>query len=1050
VNNVIKQILAFTLLLPALLFATAAQESTIKSPTNDDALAVFYTIDGNAQEKFNTLVEKKLKSIGFQLGDPHKRVNDQYETKYGSTTLDVLSFMPVVNEEVVLPLLNIDPRIAGFAPFNMLIYKKLNENKTHVGHLMPKVMLDILGIEDKEVREKFSATFTSLDKMIEEELGGEKSYLPYKKLPEQRMINFEYEFEEPEDIDDFIDDFQNKFELSFIDKGYLIAGYRNFMETVDDADEILADYDAFWTYSLCHLKFSYNMFDNEGARPEAGLFAPCTMYVYIKKGTNKLVVGMFRLHNWSDTLDITDEKRVALVEQLDSEIPEILSDFGMKAVTNVNPLKETPKVLSEPAKKAAAPVKPKEVKKTEPVIIKEVPVPDNALAVMYTLDGNIEEQYNRIVEDELKKVDYEVTDPHHRVNDQYKSKYGSTTLDTLSFLSVVNDKATLPLLNIDPRIASTAPFNMLIYKKLDENKTHVGHIMPEAFLDMIGIEDKTVRESFIASVKPLDAKVEEEFIKRGLKYTKTYKTYEKLPEKRMHTYEYAFDAPEDLDEYLETFQNSFELAFINKGYLIAGYHNFMEGLDDAEEILADYDAFWTYSLCHLEFSYNVFDNEGARPEAGLFAPCTMYVYIKKGSNKMIIGMLKLDNWTTSLGITDEKRVTLASKLDREIPEVLNAYGMQAIENTNTLKEICKVVPKEEMPEAKKGKLEIASATPKFKPFEEGNRTQERNIQCISTGSGTVNIEIPSVPKVPVAFKDEANEALLDRSIKFSKRVPPNYVPNRYAKKKKMHSNKNIRIGEVNQGRISAHLRGKYMEVKAVEEKLKSAGFEILTTVPVDKKGKLVSIVFTDKSLVAMASKENKGFTASLRALVDTKEETFSIINPLYMTKGYLQEDYDEKAAKKILVKLIEAFPGLTNSKDVLKFQLLPQYQFMNGMPRYGDMIEVAEGDDLLEKIKDNDRVAFTQTLENGSTLVGVKLSKRTRKFTKRIGRNNAAMLPYPMLIENGKAKILDPKYYIAYMYPMLKMTEFMTIATTPDAMIKDCKKVFKKKKKKKK
>ena len=48
------------------------------------------------------------------------------------------------------------------------------------------------------------------------------------------------------------------------------------------------------------------MFDNEGARPEAGLFAPCTMYMYIKKGTNKLVVGMFRLHNWSDTLEITD------------------------------------------------------------------------------------------------------------------------------------------------------------------------------------------------------------------------------------------------------------------------------------------------------------------------------------------------------------------------------------------------------------------------------------------------------------------------------------------------------------------------------------------------------------------------------------------------------------------------------------------------------------------------------------------------------------------------------------------------------------------------
>jgi hypothetical protein len=297
--------------------------------------------------------------------------------------------------------------------------------------------------------------------------------------------------------------------------------------------------------------------------------------------------------------------------------------------------------------------------------------------------------------------------------------------------------------------------------------------------------------------------------------------------------------------------------------------------------------------------------------------------------------------------------------------------------------------------------------------------------------------------------EKRNKDIMDRSIKFSKRVPPNYIPHRFNNPKKIHQSANTRIGEVNQGRISAYLRGKFMDVKTVEENLKAAGFEVLTAVPVDKKATLISVVFTDKSLITMASKENRGFIASLRVLVDTKDKKLSINNTLYMTKGFLQNDFDEKAANKLLVKLIDHFPGLKNSKDVLKFQLLPKYQFMNGMPHYEDMIEVASGDDLLEKIKDNDKVLFTQTLENGSTLIGIQLSKRTSTFTRRIGRNNAAMLPYPILIENGKAKILDPKYYIAYMYPMLKMTEFMTIASIPDAMIKDCEKVFKKKKKKK-
>ncbi|MCW8820597.1 MAG: hypothetical protein OQK45_00100, partial [Sulfurovum sp.] len=854
-NTVKKRILYFVLLLPALLFATAAQESTPSTAVNDDALAVFYTIDGDVQEKYNALVEQKLKGIGFQLTDPHKRVNDQYETKYGSTVLDVLSFMPVVNDEVILPLLNIDPRIAGFAPFNMLIHKKLDENKTHVGHLMPKTMLDILGIEDKEVREKFTATFESLDELIAQELGGKKSYMPYKKLPEQRMINFEYEFDAPEDIEDFIAEFQNKFELAFIDKGYLIAGFHNFMESTDDAEDILSDYDAFWTYSLCHLKFSYNMFDNEGARPEAGLFAPCTMYMYIKKGTNKLVVGMFRLHNWSDTLDITDKNRIELIEQLDREIPEILTAFGMKAVSNVNPLIQTPKVLSVPTQNVKKPtvetiIANKEAsKKTKEAIIQEIPIPNDALAVFYTLQGNVEKPYNTIIEKELKTIDYHVTDPHHRVNDQYESKYGSTVLDTLSFLSVVNDTVILPLLNIDPRIASTAPFNMLIYKTLDENVTHVGHIVPKAFLDMIGITDKKVRETYIASIEPLDAKVEAEFKAKGLKYTKSYTSYKNLPENRMHNFEYEFDAPDDLDEFLEAFQNKFELAFINKEYLIAGFHDFMEDAEDAEAILEGYDAFWTYSLCHLEFSYNMFDNKNAHPEAGLFAPCTMYMYIKKGTNKLVVGMLRLENWSTTLGISEEKRVGLVNKLDREIPEILTAFGMKATSNTNTLLETDKSTTKKktETTQTEEDEIKIVPVT---KIILDTN-TREKDVQDFLTTSGTIKVAIPTVPEVCEVPLQKRNKDIMDRSIKFSKRVPPNYIPHRFDHPEKIKKTTNINIGEPNQGRISAHLRGKFMDVKTVEEKLKAAGFEVLTAVPIDKKGTLISIVFTDKSLVSM-------------------------------------------------------------------------------------------------------------------------------------------------------------------------------------------------------
>jgi hypothetical protein len=311
----------------------------------------------------------------------------------------------------------------------------------------------------------------------------------------------------------------------------------------------------------------------------------------------------------------------------------------------------------------------------------------------------------------------------------------------------------------------------------------------------------------------------------------------------------------------------------------------------------------------------------------------------------------------------------------------------------------------------------------------------------------IKITLPTVPKPPEVIMLNGNSTIgSDRSIKFSKRIPPDYIPHGFDNQNEVKSTGDSDIGKVIQGKISAYLRGEFMDVKSVEEKLKDAGFQIVASIPLDKEATLTSVVFTDKSLIAMSSKERRGFMASLRVLVDTEDKSISFINPLYAAKGFLQQDFNETSAKEILAKLLSQFPDLQNSRDTLKFQLLSNYQFMTGMPHYEEMIEVAKGDNLLEKITDNKQVLFVQNLENGSTLIGVELSRRTNTFTKKIGRNNVAMLPYPILIENGKAKILDPKYYIAYMYPMLKMSEFMSIASIPDAIIKDCEKIFKKKK----
>lgn len=307
-------------------------------PSDNKNLAVIYTFNEENDKEFNSFLENDLKKIGFFLNDPHKRVNDVYEKNFGSTSLETISFSPILSESVVRPLLTKDPRLGGFSPFNLVHYRKKSDKKTVITHLTPEVILDILEIDDEEIKEKYIASFKPLDNLIKEKFGGEKSYLPLVGLTKDRMMNFEIAFDEPEDIDELLNEFRDNIEYAFLTKGYIIAGFYNIKESFNSDDNVMEDFASFWSYSLCHLPFSYAVFDGKNPIPEAGIFAPCSVYMYVKEGENKLVIGMPTLRTWAVALGITDREKLKKIVQLDEEIPEIFKSLGAVAIPNGNPL----------------------------------------------------------------------------------------------------------------------------------------------------------------------------------------------------------------------------------------------------------------------------------------------------------------------------------------------------------------------------------------------------------------------------------------------------------------------------------------------------------------------------------------------------------------------------------------------------------------------------------------------------------------------------------------------------------------------------------------
>lgn len=303
----------------------------------------FNAAEGDKEHSYNTMVNEKIESTGYILSDPHERINDAYGKKYSKEpgykiTLDNLGFFSIANDDAIRPLLLKDPRLGGFSPFNLHVYKYSNENITRVGHVNPAVMLDIVGITDKELRSDFISSFKPLNEMIDAEIGGKKEILSFDKLPEKKLMEFTMTFERPEGVtkDDIIDgEFEgldtwmaDEFEAAFEDNKYIIAGFKNFAEAYRENEQEFDRYDAYVVYSLCHFYFSYGIFNHGNA--QAGAFAPCSMYMYVEKGTNVLHIGMPYLENWINIAGIKDQKQIDSIRKLDKQIIEIMESLGAK------------------------------------------------------------------------------------------------------------------------------------------------------------------------------------------------------------------------------------------------------------------------------------------------------------------------------------------------------------------------------------------------------------------------------------------------------------------------------------------------------------------------------------------------------------------------------------------------------------------------------------------------------------------------------------------------------------------------------------------------
>ena len=306
--------------------------------------AVLYGSQGLKDKEFNLFL-KTLHTIGYEVVDKNANIHKHYAKKYHEQTLDALSFFTITNEKMMRNLLIQNPKFGAFSPFNLLLYKRTNEDKTWYGHLNAQSILEMIGEKDTSIEKTYKQIHHALDTLIKQQMHPSTfKNLSYETLPRKTMLEMVKTFERPEEIAAFVEAFQEKHDEVFEKKHYIIAGYIDFKEAYRDAGLEFDDYDAYWISSLCHFRFSNSVF-NRGA-PQAGIFAPCSVYFYIKKGSHKLHVGMARLENWVSIAGIKEQKKIDAMQKMDKEIVGLFEELGF-VDAHVKPIPVTLDVKEE-------------------------------------------------------------------------------------------------------------------------------------------------------------------------------------------------------------------------------------------------------------------------------------------------------------------------------------------------------------------------------------------------------------------------------------------------------------------------------------------------------------------------------------------------------------------------------------------------------------------------------------------------------------------------------------------------------------------------------
>lgn len=266
---------------------------------------------------------------------------------------------------------------------------------------------------------------------------------------------------------------------------------------------------------------------------------------------------------------------------------------------------------------------------------------------VFTSSNNDEKITVKTIQDAFESSGLTV-DANRNLNSMFTKTFNNTHHKVYNLALFKNTELNLRLLKKYPNFGLMVPLTMSIWS--NGSTMNIGTLSLEGMARAGEIPPDDV--DLLAYFRMID---------QALKFAMpqgTYKNPDRVSRFSKKSFATKFDIPividgdSTLETFKEDFQEELEEQLDNLGFLIPNYINLREEI--FEDVKYDgYDFYDTYSICKLDLIYSI---SKLHPEVGAYAPCSFYMYKKKGEDTMHMGFLSVENWITTLGIEDKKLV----------------------------------------------------------------------------------------------------------------------------------------------------------------------------------------------------------------------------------------------------------------------------------------------------------------------------------------------------------------------------------------------------------